>query len=117
MTYLIENSFKRRVVSIVDGIGKLIFRKRDADCSEAIKSILLIRLDHLGDVLLTTPAIKSLKKQFPQARIGMLIKEWSFEAIQNNPHIDNIIIFNPSWTIAKSEGTKTDNVALLVFID
>jgi len=111
MTYLIENPFKRRVVSLVDSIGRLIFGKRDTDCSEAIKSILLIRLDHLGDVLLTTPAIRSLKTQFPQARIVMLIKEWSFEAIQNNPHIDNIIIFNPSWTIAKSEGTKIDGVA------
>ncbi|MFX0196565.1 MAG: glycosyltransferase family 9 protein, partial [Candidatus Hodarchaeota archaeon] len=103
MNYLIRSPFKRRIVSLVDSIGRLIFGKKDGDWSEAIESILLIRLDHLGDVLLTTPAITSLKQQFPQARIVMLIKEWSFEVIQNNPHIDNIIIFNPSWTIAKSE--------------
>ena len=110
MTCLIKNPFKRRVVSLVDSVGKLIFGKRDGDCPEAIKSILLIRLDHLGDVLLTTPAIRSLKKTFPQARITMVIKEWSFEAIKNNPRIDNIIVFNPFWTIASNEGKRPEGV-------
>ncbi len=116
MTYLIKNPFKRRVVSLVDSIGKLIFGKRDGNCFEAIKSILLIRLDHLGDVLLTTPAIRSLKKQFPQARITMVIKEWSFEAIKNNPHIDNIIIFNPFWTIASKEEKKPEGVGGIYYL-
>ncbi|MFX0198883.1 MAG: glycosyltransferase family 9 protein [Candidatus Hodarchaeota archaeon] len=111
MTYLIRSSFKRRVVSLVDSIGNLIFGKRNDYPSDTAKSILLIRLDHLGDVLLTTPAIRSLKKQFPQARITMVIKEWSFEAIKYNPHIDNIVIFNSFWTIASREGTETEGVA------
>ena len=111
MTYLIKGPFKRRIVSFVDNVGKLIFDKRDGGCSEAIKSILLIRLDHLGDVLLTTPAIKSLKRQFPHARITMVVKEWSLEAIKHNPHIDRIVIFNPFWTVSNQEGTKTEGVA------
>jgi len=110
MTYLIKNPFKRRVVSLVDSIGKLIFGRRNGSCSEDIKSILLIRLDHLGDVLLTTPAMRSLKKRFPQVRITMVIKEWSLEAIKNNPHIDNIIICNPFWTIASKEGKKPEGI-------
>jgi len=111
MTYLIRSLFKRRVVSLVDSIGKLIFGRRNGSCSEDIKSILLIRLDHLGDVLLTTPAMRSLKRRFPQARITMVIKEWSFEAIKNNPHIDNIIFFNPFWTIASKEGKKPEGIS------
>jgi ADP-heptose:LPS heptosyltransferase len=110
MIYLIKNPFKRRVVSLADNVGKLIFRKRDGDCFEAIKSMLLIRLDHLGDVLLTTPAIRCLKSRFPQARITMVIKEWSLEAIKNNPLIENIIIFNPFWTIPSKEGKNPEGV-------
>lgn len=110
MTYLIRSLFKGRVVSLVDSIGKLILGRRNGSCSEDIKSILLIRLDHLGDVLLTTPAIRCLKKRFPQVRITMVIKEWSLEAIKNNPHIDNIIIFNPFWTIASKEGKKPEGI-------
>jgi len=110
MTYLIKSPLKRRIVSFLDKVGEFFSDGKNQNFSGTINSVLLIRLDHLGDVLLTTPAITSLRQRFPQARIVMLIKEWSFEAIQNNPHIDNIIIFNPSWTIAKSEGTKTDGV-------
>ena len=106
MNYLIRCPFKRRIVSLVDNVGKLFFERRNRDCSTIIKSILLIRLDHLGDVLLTTPAIKSLKQRFPHARITMVVKEWAFEAIKDNPHIDKVIIFNPSWTVPGQEGTK-----------
>jgi lipopolysaccharide heptosyltransferase II len=110
MTYLIGNSLKRRVVSLVDNVGNLVFGRRDGNRPDVIKSILLIRLDHLGDVLLTTPAIRSLKKQFPQARVTVLVKEWSFEAIKNNPRIDNIIVFNSFWTIASNEGRRPEGV-------
>jgi ADP-heptose:LPS heptosyltransferase len=107
MNYLIPSPLKRQIVSLVDNVGKLFFERRNGDCSNIIKSILLIRLDHLGDVLLTTPAVKSLKQRFPHARITMVVKEWAFEAIKDNPHIDKLIIFNPSWTIASQEGTRS----------
>ena len=110
MNYLIRSPLKGRIVALVDNVGKLIFDKRDGDCSEIIKSILLIRLDHLGDVLLITPAVKSLKQRFPHARITIVVKEWALEALRNNPHIDKVIIFNPSWTIASQEGTKTEGL-------
>ena len=99
------------MVSFLDTVGRLIFRKRPFHCPEAVESILLIRLDHLGDVLLTTPAVRSLRQAFPQARITMVVKEWSLEAIKNNPHIDKIIIFNPFWTIPSQERTRTMGVA------
>jgi ADP-heptose:LPS heptosyltransferase len=110
MRYLIINPYKRRIVSFLDRVGELFFRKRNGNFSGDIKSILLIRLDHLGDVLLTTPAIKSLKKRFPHARITMLVREWSFEAVKNNPHIDETIVFNPSWAVPSQEGKTTAGV-------
>jgi len=111
VNYLIRSTLKRRIVSLVDGVGERILRKRNEGCSGEVKSILLIRLDHLGDVLLTTPAIKSLKKRFPHARITLVVKKWALETVKNNPHIDRIIIFNPSWTIPRGERTETAGVA------
>ena len=87
MAYLIKNPLKRKIVAFLDNIGKLVFDKRGESRSEIIKSILLIRLDHLGDVLLTTPAVRSIKQRFPHARVTMVVKGWSVEAIKNNPHI------------------------------
>jgi len=111
MTYLIKNPLKRKIVAFLDHIGELFFDKRGEGRSEVIKSILLIRLDHLGDVLLTTPAVRSIRQRFPHARVTMVVKGWSVEAIKNNPHIDKIIIFNPFWTVSNQEGMKTEGVA------
>jgi ADP-heptose:LPS heptosyltransferase len=111
MTYLIRSPLKRKIFSFLDNIGELFSSGRGKDNFESIKSILLIRLDHLGDVLLTTPAVKSLKERFPHARITMVVKEWALEAIKDNPHIDKVIIFNPSWTIPGQEGTQTASLS------
>jgi lipopolysaccharide heptosyltransferase II len=111
MGYLIRSPFKRRIVSFLDTVGELLLKRRNVNLSGAIKSILLIRLDHLGDVLLTTPAIKSLKKRFPDARITMLVREWSFEVVKNTPHIDKIIVFNSPWAVPSQEGRNAVGVA------
>jgi ADP-heptose:LPS heptosyltransferase len=107
MSYVIRSNFKRRIVSLADSLGERVLGKGDGGCSGDIQSILLIRLDHLGDVLLTTPAIKPLRRRFPHARITLVVKKWALEAVKNNPCVDRIIVFNPFWTVSKGEGTKT----------
>ena len=60
------------------------------------KRILIIRLSSLGDILLTTPIIRSLKTNYPQLSIDFLVKNDFIDAIQLNPYINNIIIYNDS---------------------
>jgi heptosyltransferase-1 len=98
MHYLIRDPHKRRIVSLLDMVGRFFFTRRDRSLPEAVSSILLIRLDHLGDVILTTPAIRYLKKRYPHARLTMVVKEKSVEAIKNNPHLDNIVALKVSFT-------------------
>lgn len=50
--------------------------------------ILLIRPDHLGDVLLTTPAITALRAAQPSAEIHLLVGPWSADLIANYPEVD-----------------------------
>jgi lipopolysaccharide heptosyltransferase II len=50
--------------------------------------ILLIRPDHMGDVLLTTPAIQALRAARPNAEIHALVGTWSSEVIASYPEID-----------------------------
>jgi ADP-heptose:LPS heptosyltransferase len=49
--------------------------------------ILIIRFSAIGDIVLTTPVIRSLKKQIPGAEIHMLVKSKFRESIETNPHI------------------------------
>lgn len=53
--------------------------------------ILLIRPDHLGDVLLTTPAIRALRAAYPNAEIHALVGPWSADVLANFPEIDIIL--------------------------
>ncbi len=54
--------------------------------------ILLVRPDHIGDVLFATPALRVLRKAYPDAHLACLIGPWARAALQGNPHLDEIII-------------------------
>jgi len=41
---------------------------------------------------MVTPGIRALRRKYPDAEIHFLTGMWSSEAIQTNPHIDNIIL-------------------------
>ncbi|MDA0986420.1 MAG: glycosyltransferase family 9 protein [Bacteroidetes bacterium] len=61
---------------------------------DTIKRILIIRQhDQLGDLLLTTPAIRALRKKYPNAFISILVREYTEPVIKLNPHLNKIIIF------------------------
>jgi ADP-heptose:LPS heptosyltransferase len=53
--------------------------------------ILLLRPDHLGDVLLTTPALAALRAAVPHASITALVGPWAAPAIANNPDVDALV--------------------------
>jgi lipopolysaccharide heptosyltransferase II len=54
--------------------------------------ILLIRPDHLGDMVLTTPVLDALKTQLPQAHITMMVGPWSSEVVARHPAIDQLLL-------------------------
>jgi ADP-heptose:LPS heptosyltransferase len=62
------------------------------DISE-LKKILIIRLSSMGDILLTTPLIRSLKKQNLIIQIDFLLKAEFFELVKNNPNLTNIYTY------------------------
>jgi len=47
----------------------------------------------LGDVLLASPLIRSLRKRFPDARIDFLVREEYAGLVRENPYLSNLIIF------------------------
>jgi heptosyltransferase-2/heptosyltransferase-3 len=55
------------------------------------RNILLIRPDHLGDLLFLTPALHSLREALPGARITLLVGPWSAEVALGNPDADAVI--------------------------
>ncbi len=59
-----------------------------------INKILVIRLSSMGDVVLTTPLVRSLRREFPNARIDFLLNKSFSEIYKFNPNIDNLILYD-----------------------
>jgi heptosyltransferase-2/heptosyltransferase-3 len=55
-----------------------------------IKSILVVRPDHLGDLLFATPALSRLRRAFPGARITALVGPWGRPMWEGNPDLDRL---------------------------
>jgi lipopolysaccharide heptosyltransferase II len=58
------------------------------------KRILLVKTHALGDILMTTPAIRAIKMTFPDSELHFLAGKWSVPAIETNPHINHIHTFD-----------------------
>jgi len=60
--------------------------------------ILIIQTAFLGDVILTTPLVAELKKIFPSGKVDFLTIPKSINVLENNPDINEIIVFDKRGT-------------------
>ncbi len=62
------------------------------------KRILLIRLDRIGDVMLSTPAIKALREKFPSGYLAFMVGPHAADLVKNNPYLDEVIVYDKNGT-------------------
>ena len=55
--------------------------------------ILVVRRDNIGDLVCTTPMLRSLREAFPKARIGVLVNVYNAEVLTGNLDIDDIFVY------------------------
>ena len=65
-----------------------------------VKKILIIRMSSIGDIVLSTSFLQSVKTKFPDSKIDFLIKSEFTDIMRHNPLIDDLIAFK------KIEGFK-----------
>jgi heptosyltransferase-3 len=61
-----------------------------------IKKILVIKLRHIGDVLLAVPVFRALKDEFPDAHITALVNSGTEDVLKCNSLIDEILVMDRS---------------------
>lgn len=70
------------------------------------QSILIIRRDNIGDLVLTTPLFEAIRRRYPNAYIAVLVNSYNAPAILGNPFVDDVF----SYTKGKhAEGVKVLN--------
>lgn len=66
--------------------------EKEIDKSEW-KSILIVRLDAIGDTVFTTPFIRELKRNFPGSHISVVIRKQNEKLLENCPYIDELFLY------------------------
>ncbi|MBL7157881.1 MAG: lipopolysaccharide heptosyltransferase II [Candidatus Omnitrophica bacterium] len=56
--------------------------------------ILLTRTDRIGDVVLSTPAIKAVRDKYPEAHIAFMVRPYAKDIVDGNPYLDEVIIYD-----------------------
>ena len=71
----------------------LFYRKR-LPKDFAPERILVIKLDHIGDVLLATPVFSNLRRAYPNAELHALTGAWSRVVLEKHPDVNNVVEYN-----------------------
>jgi heptosyltransferase-2 len=58
------------------------------------KRILIVRPDRIGDVVLSTPLPREIKKTFPNSFVAVLLRKYTADIYMNNPHVDKILLID-----------------------
>lgn len=68
--------------------------KKDDFSGSSIKKILVIRLDRIGDMVMSTPIFRALKEKWPEDQITVLTNPVNRNIVINNPFIDHILVYD-----------------------
>ncbi|MBA3011449.1 MAG: lipopolysaccharide heptosyltransferase II [Proteobacteria bacterium] len=62
--------------------------------NDSIDARILIRAANwVGDAIMTTPVIRGVRKNYPNACITVLAKPWVVPVYANNPYVDDIMVY------------------------
>jgi len=99
-----ETSFKPFVKTVyltarrhaLSGLHPLVSHDASAPAPGSPQNILWIRVDRIGDMVLSTPAFKAIKAAFPRTRLTVMASQANQTLLKNNPHVDEVIIYDRS---------------------
>lgn len=57
--------------------------------------LLIWKLSALGDVVLATPTLRAVRRQYPQAHLTLAVGRAAYEIVARCPYLDDVIIYEP----------------------
>ncbi len=64
---------------------------------------LILRFSSIGDIVLTTPVVRCIKKKFPEAEIHYATKKAFENIVQHNPHVSRVQVLEDSLSTLITE--------------
>ena len=67
---------------------------REESAGNEVKNILLLSLDAVGDFVVTSPAIRSIRENFPAARITLVVPTKVYPLAELCPYVNEVLIYD-----------------------
>ena len=86
---------------MVHAAGEVLFRlfgRREASNRVSLsqaRRVLVVRLDGIGDVVLTSPFLRQLRQAAPLAKITLLVQPFVLNLVERCPYVDEALTFDP----------------------
>lgn len=93
----------RAAVAVLRGLG--LRRTPALGALENVREVLVLRLDRIGDVLMSLPALGALRAALPQARIRLAVGRWSASIATSAP-VDEVLVWSAPWVGRADEGAE-----------
>ncbi|HLE00867.1 MAG TPA: glycosyltransferase family 9 protein [Bdellovibrionota bacterium] len=78
----------------------------NVSASDSRLSILIVRPDRLGDVIVSTPVFEVIKRHYPRSRLMVMVREAVAPVIRGIPFIDDVLIYDLEGKEARHSGLK-----------
>jgi ADP-heptose:LPS heptosyltransferase len=110
----VYDPLERAALGALDGVGRVAFGARKLFVREAqapfdpdsVREVLVLRLDRIGDLIMSLPALAQLRAALPRARIRLAVGPWSHELAKSAP-VDEILVWSAPWVGRPDEGAES----------
>ncbi|MFQ6112368.1 MAG: glycosyltransferase family 9 protein, partial [Nitrospinota bacterium] len=98
--YPFRSRSKRVAAALFDRVGYFLTRgglRAKPPEPKSVRKILVVRLDHIGDVLYSLPLLPALKALYPGAGVSFLVGPWAKDLLLHNPHLHEVLVWDCPW--------------------
>jgi lipopolysaccharide heptosyltransferase II len=78
--------------------------------------ILVVRTDRIGDLVLTTSVFEALKNTYPNLEIDALVSSYASPVLQNNPHLDRVLVYDSTRHRSLFETLRLNKYDLAILV-
>jgi ADP-heptose:LPS heptosyltransferase len=103
---------ERWLLRLLD-LPSMLLRRRVRAAMEAppldrhgVERVLVLRLDRIGDVVMSLPALVDLRDAVPHAHVTLVVGRWSAPIARRAP-VDEIVVWNAPWVGRRNEGASS----------
>ena len=106
----VSDPIERALVATADVPLRVLARAPQVDPPAldpaAVRDVLVLRLDRIGDLLMSLPALADLRAAYPAARVRLVVGGWSEEIARRAP-VDEVLVWSAPWVGRPREGAES----------